>query len=1268
MVFAKSTVHVSRLAGTALKTFTHGYAQTVVAATQSSYASQNTPVAPLASRLLGSDTAPGKQRNQHGLHHVSQTTTISASGIGQSSDHHPSTLIQLKEAWKKHHPSVIADNAFYQQASSKSWKSKIAITEDHEVAAKKTRRDSSSTQSEHKPNNVHLLRRSYSTSAIENHTGGMLTEESTGSHQSKVNVNAHVAENETSDDAAQLSAAINSTSIDPQDEVGHKNSIRKVYETELQALLTTGDYARIPEAFQAMVRSGIEQPSQEAYQALLSAAIKLGDNKQHVTSRIFDICLDMSQRHIRPDLKTTTILLETLAGRAVEVAQELKVSSKRRHRLGSNANLFRLDTLDNKLYSEDHSLDLALHLFSISGVEILPDTRNMLILACAVANGVERIPAMLQEGQVMTSEVYLALIRAYGNANDLRQATTTYDRYRALSIVTSAGQHDMKRLDTQIYAALVLAHARCGELERGKRFLSRIELAEVDINDEMKSREHVLLNGILPAELHASNFDAVHALVNTLSAPNYMKALEKIAIYSADTANIDESVKAYKALAAIGGDPIPSAQAIYALFLRSGHVPSSTYAEEYWSTLEKTTITPDILQLGVIRTLNHLQTASACTAMQSFHNILSRFSTASLDNGKNSDLLTEAVEIVVNGLSSNMPNDFSVESSAAALRMMMEFDILLIPQLQNMLAVLSPNNIAYMSSSDLEVFLMAQAQIIFANQGRNDAGPARFACMLESFISRSYSPSISSQVAIDQVLSLSNQSELSQLWSAHKYSFSIKSHTTPPSTSQSSRQSLTQISPTISALDAEGSFDPYHVSTDHKGSIAITELLESNNKSTSSILDEAVSKLQKIRNAGLHPRYFAYQKLIQTAAKEEKLDTAMEILSMAHLDMPFTPEFRVVRYGWTSMLDAMVAACIAAGRRDLAEQYHQELLSQSSAPSANTYGLYITTMKETTKTFDEATEALKIFLRSKSEGVEPTSFLYNALIGKLGKARRIDDCLFHFAEMRKLGIKPTSVTYGTIVNALCRVSDGKFAEEMFREMESCANYKARPAPYHSLMQYFLTKQDRNKVLEYYSRMKSQHITPTLHTFKLLIDAFASISPLDMSSAENVLSQMVDMGLQPEAVHYASLIHAKGCVANDLEGARKQFKQVLAAKSIRLQSCIYQAMFETLVAHHRVNECEDILTDMLHRKVQYTPYIANALIHGWTIEKDLVRAQEAFNMVHKSMREPSTYEAMVKAHLAVTDFIGAQAVVDEASKRGYPAAVLSKITHLMSSTG
>jgi pentatricopeptide repeat protein len=409
---------------------------------------------------------------------------------------------------------------------------------------------------------------------------------------------------------------------------------------------------------------------------------------------------------------------------------------------------------------------------------------------------------------------------------------------------------------------------------------------------------------------------------------------------------------------------------------------------------------------------------------------------------------------------------------------------------------------------------------------------------------------------------------------------------------------------------------------------------------------------------------FTYGKLIEGVAKENNFDMARDILEMAKQDVPFDARYRVVRFGWQQILDHMVAGCLNLGLRDLAARYHQDMIELGFSPSANTFGLYITTLKENTKTFDEATEAVRIFHQAKAEGVEPSSFLYNALIGKLGKARRIDDCLFYFAEMRNLGVRPTSVTYGTIVNALCRVSDEKFAEEIFEEMESATNYKPRPAPYHSLMQYFLTtKRDRSKVISYYERMRSKGIEPTLHTYKLLIDTHATLEPVDMQAAEAVLADMAAAGLQPEAVHYASLIHAKGCVQHDLPAARAMFDTALSA-TVRPQPCLYQALFESFNANHQSELADSLLADMRARHVEYTPYIANALIHGWTLENDLNKAKQAFARVPASKREPSTYEAMVRACLAAEKRDDAKQVVKEALGRGYPSAVAGKIAELV----
>ncbi|GAB0133030.1 hypothetical protein EsDP_00001447 [Epichloe bromicola] len=266
--------------------------------------------------------------------------------------------------------------------------------------------------------------------------------------------------------------------------------------------------------------------------------------------------------------------------------------------------------------------------------------------------------------------------------------------------------------------------------------------------------------------------------------------------------------------------------------------------------------------------------------------------------------------------------------------------------------------------------------------------------------------------------------------------------------------------------------------------------------------------------------------------------------------------------------------------------------------------------------------------------------------------------------MRALDIKPTSVTYGTIVNALCRVSDEKFAEELFDEMEAMPNYKARPAPYNSMMQFFLTtKRDKAKVLAYYERMKAKGIAPTSHTFKLLIDTHATLEPVDMAAAEKVLGMIRASG-KPEPVHYASLIHARGCVLHDMEGAKKLFESVVSDSLVSVNASLYQALFEAMVANHQVEDTEAILLQMRKNRVELTPYIANTLIHGWAAQKNIDKAQKIYDAVVREKREPSTYEAMTRAFLAIEQREQAKAVVGEMLTRGYPTAVVNKVLELL----
>jgi pentatricopeptide repeat protein len=102
----------------------------------------------------------------------------------------------------------------------------------------------------------------------------------------------------------------------------------------------------------------------------------------------------------------------------------------------------------------------------------------------------------------------------------------------------------------------------------------------------------------------------------------------------------------------------------------------------------------------------------------------------------------------------------------------------------------------------------------------------------------------------------------------------------------------------------------------------------------------------------------------------------------------------------------------------------------------------------------------------------------------------------------------------------------------------------------------------------------------------------------------------------------------------------------------------------MVANHLIAETEPLVADMKARRVEMTPYIANSLIHGWALAKNINKAEAVYNSVSMDKREPSTYEAMTRAYMAVEDREHAMGVVNEGLSRGYPTAVANKILELV----
>lgn len=1315
MVF-KPFTHLARQSFA--KSLTHGYAQSVVAASQSSYASSTTSFGPFGNHAA---TRFGKSGTSQ-LQNAFQNTTNS-SGAGTKAGHGSSNnsgsndggLAAYYAAWQQQQQHGGEDNEWkqFQFAKRIGWK---ATSISREGKGKQT--EGATVRQDSTGPSRGKLDRAYTASAVDDikkaqdsvaetvtlaHVDEALAQDLENAKETVISTEPEItnvsleqtilpeisAEARISPSVAPspsptpttVSTLLNSSPVsDATGATSLSDSQSQAYSDHITKLEGGTRYAEIPALFESMLLSGIK-PTTAAYNALLTAAIKLPTAKHQVVPKALDVYSDMLRRKVLPDLSTYTTLIQLLTARSLDVMTSKQILEEKRIRFGGMEEagkfMFESSEAEYDILVDDNALSVALKLFEASSFlrqdQVLSaETYCLLITACAKGNRVEdmiRVYTDMEARKVIPfASMFVPMIEAFGALGDLSSAVECYNEYKALAISDDSGKLSVKyRMDNKVYAAVVKAYAVCGRMAGGVRFLGKIVDSYEGVTEDRSTRlealqDTVVLNGLIQERLDSCQFQEALNVVEERNLSDHARsqAMAKISIAAADKDDTSTATEAFLHISSTGVDFYMAAVAMLALHVRQGHVET---AKGYWNILLSSThfdaslIEPTAMYVVALIGSGHIE--EGLMQARTMFGRVRNSAKAPKVRTEIGEEIDEGIEFIGRFLHEKQIVP-SPHASLSLMWTMVENGGLVSPVAEQVLAGLGPEGIAQLSWKDLALALHIQAAMLL-NGSKDIAHEARFAHICEVVLAGGMPLDKRTAHLTEKGLRMiaDERPDLVQKWQQY----------TEPVVQQAYTPTQYKPQPHLLPIGApamfENNFDPYGSNTDYKGSTVISDELDRNAARNGQSLNEALMRLRNIRRAGRHPRYITYAKLISAAAREGRMNVVQEVLGMARQDVPFLPQYRVVRYGWVSILDAMVGACLVLGNRTLAAQHHQELLELGAAPTANTFGLYITTLKDSTKTFDEATEAVKIFHRAKSEGVEPSSFLYNALIGKLGKARRIDDCLFYFAEMRSLGIRPTSVTYGTIVNALCRVSDERFAEELFEEMETMPNYKPRPAPYNSLMQFFLTtKRDRSKVLGYYELMKSKNIQPTMHTYKLLIDTYATLEPIDMGAAESLLDTIRQAGFRPEAVHYASLIHAKGCVLHDMEHARKLFDDVVTRGDIRPQACLYQALFEAMVANHRVTDTEGVLQDMASKQVEMTPYIANTLIHGWATEKDIVKSKAVYDGLDVEKREPSTYEAMTRAFLAVEDRDGAAEVVREMVSRGYPSAVSGKILELI----
>lgn len=278
-----------------------------------------------------------------------------------------------------------------------------------------------------------------------------------------------------------------------------------------------------------------------------------------------------------------------------------------------------------------------------------------------------------------------------------------------------------------------------------------------------------------------------------------------------------------------------------------------------------------------------------------------------------------------------------------------------------------------------------------------------------------------------------------------------------------------------------------------------------------------------------------------------------------------------------------------------------------------------------------------------------------------------------------------------------------------------------------MMQFYLqTRPNREKVLHYHAALVQSGVAPSAHTYKLLLDAYHTLPPLDLTAMERTFADLcADRSVRVQGTHWASLITAYGISAGNVDKALEVFEIIPShpttstrpgqnQSSPLSEPVVWEAILNVLATKGSVGQMESMRQRMIESGTRPTAYVYNVLISGYARHGQIDAARAVFESMddtyqglsapnnHPTLhtsgghvkpsttgptqpqtqgevgagggagasvvyREPSTYESMIREEMHVGEFTRAQDILARMEDRGYPIAVYMKARALVEGT-
>ncbi|CAK9156717.1 unnamed protein product [Ilex paraguariensis] len=284
----------------------------------------------------------------------------------------------------------------------------------------------------------------------------------------------------------------------------------------------------------------------------------------------------------------------------------------------------------------------------------------------------------------------------------------------------------------------------------------------------------------------------------------------------------------------------------------------------------------------------------------------------------------------------------------------------------------------------------------------------------------------------------------------------------------------------------------------------------------------------------------------------------------------------------------------------------------------------------------------------KEEKIQPNVVTFGILINYLCKLRRVDEALEVFKKMRgnesdEISVEPDVVLYNTLIDGLCKVGRQEEGLGLLEQMKSRHESAPNTVTYNCLIDGFCKAGEIERAHELLDQMYKEGVMPNVITLNTLVDGMCKHGRINSAMdflnemqqrAMALFDEMLKTGCSPDAIVYYCLISglSQAGRVDDASFVASMMKKA----GFGLDIVSYNVLISGFCKKNKLEKAYEMLKDLEEAGVKPDSVTYNTLISYFSETGDFRTAHTLMRRMVKDGLVPTvvTYGTLIHAYCLV----------------------------------